>query len=88
MTRPLQIYLDEAEFERLEKWAEAHGWTKSRAVRAALRALTRVEGEDPLVAASGMIEALPEDLSEHIDRYLQETYIAEKKPRYRKNRKR
>jgi hypothetical protein len=87
MTRPLQIYLDDSEFERLEKWADARGWTKSRAVRAALRALTRIEGEDPLLSASGMIDSLPEDLSEQIDCYLNETYIAEKRSGYRKKRR-
>ena len=87
MKRPLQIYLDHADFERLEQWAKARGWTKSQALRVAIRALTRVEGEDPLLSASGMIDGLPEDLSENIDSYLQETYIAEKKPPYRKRSK-
>ena len=88
MKRPLQIYLDHADFERLEQWAKARGWTKSQALRVAIRALTRVEGEDPLLSASGMIDGLSEDLSENIDSYLQETYIAEKKPPYRKRAKR
>jgi len=88
MTRPLQVYLNDAEFERLERWAETRGWTKSQAVRAAIRALTRVQGEDPLLSASGMIDALPEDLSEQLDRYLQETYVAEQRPHYRKIRRR
>jgi hypothetical protein len=88
MRRPLQIYLDHADFERLEQWAKARGWTKSQALRVAIRALTRVEGEDPLLSASGMIDGLPEDLSENIDGYLQETYIAEKKTPYRKRSKR
>jgi hypothetical protein len=87
MTKPLQIYLEDADFERLDKWASEHGWSKSQAVRVALRALTRASEEDPLLSASGMIDALPEDLSEHFDHYLQETFIAEKKPRYRKSRK-
>jgi len=87
MTKPLQIYLEDADFERLDKWASERGWSKSQVVRIALRALTRVPEEDPLLSASGMIDALPEDLSEHFDRYLQETFIAEKKSRYRKSRK-
>ena len=87
MKHPLQIYLDHADFERLEQWAKARGWTKSQALRAAIRALTTVEGEDSLLSASGMIDGLPEDLSENIDSYLQETYIAEKKPPYRKRAK-
>jgi hypothetical protein len=87
MTKPLQIYLEDADFERLDKWASERGWSKSQVVRIALRALTHIPEEDPLLSASGMIDALPEDLSEHFDRYLQETFIAEKKSRYRKSRK-
>jgi hypothetical protein len=87
MTKPLQIYLEDADFERLDKWASERGWSKSQVVRIALRALTRIPDEDPLLAASGMIDALPDDLSERFDHYLQETFIAEKKPRYRKSRK-
>ncbi|MBN1569966.1 MAG: ribbon-helix-helix protein, CopG family [Acidobacteria bacterium] len=86
MTRPLQIYLEDEDFDRLEKWAGERGWSKSQAVRLALRALTRIREEDPLLSASGMIDALPEDLSEDFDRYLQETFIADKKSRYRKSR--
>ena len=88
MTKPLQIYLEDADFERLDKWASERGWSKSQVVRIALRALTHIPEEDPLLSASGMIDALPEDLSEHFDRYLQETFIAEKKTRYRKSRRR
>jgi hypothetical protein len=88
MIKPLQVYLDDADFRQLEAWARERGWSKSQAVRMALRALTRIPEEDPLLSASGMIDALPEDLSEHFDRYLQETYIAENKPRYRKSRRR
>ena len=82
MTRPLQIYLDDADFVRLEQWARERGWTKSQAVRVALRALTRPREADPLLAASGMIEGLPEDLSEQFERYLEDTYVAEAKPRH------
>jgi hypothetical protein len=78
MTKPLQVYMDEHELERLEIWARARGWTKSQAVRAAIRALTREREEDPLLTACGMIEGLPADLSEHVDRYLEETFVAEK----------
>ena len=88
MIRPLQIYLEDADFARLERWAKERGWTKSQAVRAALRALTRVPEEDPLLSASGMIDSLPEDLSDQIDRYLQETFVAEKRSPYRKARHR
>jgi hypothetical protein len=88
MTKPLQIYLEDADFKRLDKWARERGWSKSQVVRIALRALTHIPEEDPLLSASGMIDALPENLSERFDRYLEETYIAENKSRYRKNRKR
>jgi hypothetical protein len=70
----------------LEEFARGHGWTKSQAVRLAIRALTRPKAADPLLAASGMIDGLPEDLSEQFDRYLEETYVAEKRPRYRAKR--
>lgn len=88
MKHPLQIYLDHADFERLERWAKARGWTKSQALRVAIRALTSAETEDPLLSASGMFDGLPEDLSANFDRYLQETYVAEKKTGYRKRQKR
>jgi hypothetical protein len=84
MTRPLQIYLEDEEFNRLEKWAGERGWTKSQAVRFALRAVTRVPEEDPLLSASGMIDGLPEDASVNHDYYLAETYVAEKRQRHRK----
>jgi hypothetical protein len=87
MTKPLQIYLEDADFERLDKWASERGCSKSQAVRIALRALTRIPDEDPLLSASGMIDELPQDLSENFARYLQETFIAEKKSRYRKSRR-
>lgn len=83
MTRPLQVYLDDADFERLEAWASRRGWTKSQAVRAAVRALTRPDVEDPLLALSGTIDGLPPDASEHFDRYLNQTYVAEPVARYR-----
>jgi len=83
---PLQVYLDDADLERLEKWANARGWTKTQAVRIAVRALTHAADQEPILSASGMIDALPEDLSEKFDRYLQETYVAEKRTRYRRTR--
>jgi hypothetical protein len=84
MIRPLQVYLDDEDFARLEKWAGDRGWTKSQAVRVALRVVTRDREEDPLLSASGMIDSLPEDLSGQIDRYLKETFVAEKRSRYKK----
>ncbi|MEO8604091.1 MAG: CopG family transcriptional regulator [bacterium] len=79
--KPLQVYLDEGEFERLDVWAQARGWTKSQAIRAAVRALTRVPDEDPVLAISGMIhDTLPPDCSAQLDRYLQATFVAEPAP--------
>ena len=88
MTRPLQIYLDDSDFDRLEKWVSERGWTKSQAVRFALRALTSNPEEDPLLSASGMIDGLPEDASVNHDHYLLEAYVSEKRARYRKTRRR
>jgi len=88
MSRPLQVYLDEADLKRLEAWSRSRGWTKSQAIRAAVRALTRPPEKDPLLGASGMIEGLPPDCSEQFDRYLTETFVAEKPAPYRKRRRR
>lgn len=88
MTRPLQIYMDEHEFQVLDAWARERGWTKSQAVRTAIRALTRARDEDPLLRSCGMIEGLPENLSDRIDNYLEETFVAEKAgSTYRKPRR-
>ena len=85
MKHPLQVYLDEADFTRLENWSRERGWTKTQAIRAAVRALTRSPDEDPLLAMSGMVHGLPADCSEQFHRYLQETYVAEKPARYRRS---
>ncbi len=77
MNRPLQVYLDGRDLTRLTAWARARGWTKSQAIRAAVRALTRPREEDPLLASSGMIDALPPDCSERFDRYFAETFVAD-----------
>jgi len=82
MSRPLQVYLDDAELERLEACARGRGWTKSQVVRAALRVFTRAPEDDPLLAASGMIDGLPADGSERFDHYLNQTYVAERPPPY------
>lgn len=83
--KPLQVYLDEAEFARLDEWAQQRGWTKSQAIRAAVRALTRPPDEDPVLAMSGMIhDDLPPDCSAQLDRYLQATFVAESSPAYAK----
>src|SRR5207247_2367323 len=41
MMRPLQVYLDERDLKSLEAWARERGWTKSQAIRAAVRAPSR-----------------------------------------------
>jgi hypothetical protein len=85
--KPLQVYLPETDLSRLERWAEKRGWTKSQAVRVALRALVREDADDPLLGASGMIEGLPADLSTRIDAYISETFVAESAPGYRKTKR-
>lgn len=79
MSRALQVYLEDSDFHALEAFADERGWSLSQAVRVALRALTRASGrpEDPLLAASGMIDGLPADLSQKFDQYLASTYVAE-----------
>ena len=88
MTRPLQVYLDDHDLARLEAWTRERGWTKSQAIRAAVRALTRRPAEDPLLDLSGDIEGLPADLSASFDRYLSETFVAEPSAPYRPRRRR
>jgi hypothetical protein len=86
MPRPLQVYLDADEFSRLERWARDRHWTLSQAVRAAVRALTRDRDDDPLLAASGMIEGLPADGAERFDAHLDATFVAERPASYGKRR--
>ena len=88
MSKPLQVYLDEADVARLEAWSRERGWSKSQAVRVAIRALTRPRPKDPLLALSGsVIDDLPDDCSEQFDHYLLETFVAESPPRYRGGRR-
>jgi hypothetical protein len=87
MPRPLQVYLDERDLERLDAWARRRGWTKSQAIRAAVRALTRQPGQDPLLELSGDIDGLPPDLSAAFERYLDETFVAERPASYRSRRR-
>jgi hypothetical protein len=88
MARPVQVYLDEQDLRRLDAWARERGWTKSQAVRAAIRALTRQAAEDPVLELSGTLDGLPEDLSESFDRYLNETFVAAPSAPYRARRRR
>ena len=88
MSRPLQVYMDEEELLLLDVWARKRNWTKSQAVRAAVRALVRSGEDDPLLSASGMIDGLPEDCSGQFDRHLMETFVAEKQTQPRKTNNR
>ncbi|PYM25972.1 MAG: hypothetical protein DMD78_05115 [Candidatus Rokuibacteriota bacterium] len=88
MARPLQVYLEERDLERLEVWARERGWTKSQAIRVAVRALTRPVAKDPVLELSGDIDGLPADLSANFKRYLNETYVAEPRAPYRARRRR
>jgi hypothetical protein len=87
MSKPFQVYLDDDDLERLESFARERGWTKSQAVRTAVRALTRRPSSDPLLELSGDIDALPPDLSREFDRYLNETFVAEPAAAYRARRR-
>jgi hypothetical protein len=88
MARPLQVYLDERDLEQLDAWARERGWTKSQAIRVAVRALTRRPADDPLLELSGDIDGLPADLSANLDRYLDETFVAEPRAPYQARRRR
>lgn len=89
MSRPLQVYLDEKDLERLNAWARERGWTKSQAIRTAVRALTRRgTEEDPILRLSGDIDGLPADLSANFQRYLDETFVAQPRIPYRARRRR
>lgn len=87
MAKPLQVYLEADDLARLTAFANERGWTKSQAIRAAIRALTRRPSGDPVLDLSGDIDALPEDLSASFDRYLNETFVAEPSATYRARRK-
>ena len=87
MSRPLQVYLDDRDLERLEQYARERGWTKSQTVRVAVRVLTRREADDPILDLAGDIDGLPPDMSENFDKYLNETYVAESRAPYRARRR-
>jgi hypothetical protein len=84
MRRPIQVYFEEREIESLERWSRRRGWTKSQAVRAAVRALTASPEQEPLLELAGMVDGLPPDSSENFDRYLDATFVAERAPAYAK----
>jgi hypothetical protein len=87
MTKPLQVYLEDDDLARLEAFARERGWTKSQAIRTAVRALTRRPSSDPVLELSGDIDGLPADLSREFDRSLNESYIAEPPATYRVRRR-
>jgi hypothetical protein len=82
MSKPLQVYLEADDLERLEAFARERGWTKSQAIRTAIRALTRQRSSDPVLELSGDIDGLPPDLSREFDRHLNETFVAEPSATY------
>jgi hypothetical protein len=88
MARPLQVYLENAEMDRLDEWARARGWTKSQAIRAAVRALTRPPADDPILDLVGIFDGLPSDLSANFDHYLNKTFVAETPTQYRARKRR
>ena len=45
MSRALQVYLEDPEFEALRAWSKERGWTLSQSVRVAVKALTRTREE-------------------------------------------
>lgn len=87
MSKPLQVYLEDEDLKRLDAFARERGWTKSQAVRVAVRALTRRSSGDPVLDLSGDIDGLPPDMSHEFDRYLNETYVAEPPATYRARRR-
>jgi hypothetical protein len=70
MARSLRVCLGDKDLERLESWASERGCTKSQAIRAAVRALTRDLPDDPLLGLSGDIDGLPAGLSTNFKRHL------------------
>jgi hypothetical protein len=87
MSKPLQVYLEADDLKRLETFARERGWTKSQAIRVAVRALTQSSGGHPLLELSGDIDGLPPDMSREFDRYLNETFVAEPPATYRARRR-
>lgn len=87
--KPLQVYLNDEDLAGLDAWSRERGMTKSQAIRAAVRALTREHDEDPILSLSGIVhDRLPADCSKNFDRYLQETFVAESAATYTARRQR
>jgi hypothetical protein len=88
MSKPLQVYLEERDLKDLEAWAKERGWTKSQAIRTAVRALVRPDAEDPILGLSGILHGLPPDVSENFNKYFAETFVSERAAPYRAQRRR
>src|SRR5262245_1058790 len=88
MAQPLQVFLDEADIRGLERWARQRGWSKSQAIRAAVRALTGKPPDESVLELSGALAALPADGRARFPRYLDETYVAESPAPCRTRRRR
>jgi len=83
--KPLHVMVDEVELRRLERFSRQRGWTKSRTIRLAIRAMTNDGG---IMASSGIIDGLPRDLSARMDDYLAEASAAKPKSRRAKRLRR
>jgi hypothetical protein len=79
MARPIQVYLNELDLERLELWAKEHGLTKSQAVRQAIRLATKTPAQDPILDLIGVFDGWPSDVSSRVDHYLNQADLAERK---------
>ena len=79
MERPIQVYLDDHDRERLDAWAKEHGWTKSQAIRQAIRLATKAPAQDPILGLVGIFDGWPRDVSTRVDHYLNQAYGAERK---------
>jgi hypothetical protein len=79
MERPIQVYLSDHDRERLEAWAKQHGWTKSQAVRQAIRLATKSATQDPILDLVGVFDGWPSDVSSRVDHYLNQADLAERK---------
>jgi hypothetical protein len=79
MPRPIQVYLSDLDCDRLDAWAKEHGWTKSQAVREAIRLATKASVQDPILDLVGIFDGWPRDASSRVDHYLNQADLAERK---------